>query len=41
MRLRVGTSGYTYPEWRGAFYPAGLPAAKMLGYYAERFSTVE
>jgi uncharacterized protein YecE (DUF72 family) len=39
--LRVGTSGYTYPEWKGAFYPANLPAAKMLAYYGERFSTVE
>jgi uncharacterized protein YecE (DUF72 family) len=41
MTVRVGTSGYTYPEWKGSFYPAGLPAPKMLGYYAERFSTVE
>jgi len=38
---RVGTSGYNYPEWKGSFYPADLPAAKMLAYYAERFSTVE
>ena len=37
----VGTSGYNYPEWKGSFYPATLPAAKMLPYYAERFSTVE
>jgi uncharacterized protein YecE (DUF72 family) len=37
----VGTSGYNYPEWKGSFYPANLPAAKMLPYYAERFSTVE
>jgi uncharacterized protein YecE (DUF72 family) len=37
----VGTSGYNYPEWKGHFYPADLPAAKMLPYYAERFSTVE
>ena len=41
MKIRVGTSGYNYPEWRGAFYPAKLPAAKMLAYYVERFSTVE
>lgn len=39
--LWVGTSGYNYPEWRGNFYPAGFPAAKMLDYYAARFSTVE
>jgi uncharacterized protein YecE (DUF72 family) len=37
----VGTSGYNYPEWKGKFYPSDLPAAKMLQYYADRFSTVE
>jgi uncharacterized protein YecE (DUF72 family) len=37
----IGTSGYNYPEWRGTFYPEKLAAAKMLPYYAERFSTVE
>ena len=37
----VGTSGYNYPEWKGRFYPATLAASKMLGYYAERFPTVE
>ncbi|MBI4609870.1 MAG: DUF72 domain-containing protein [Candidatus Rokubacteria bacterium] len=41
MNARVGTSGYNYPEWKGTFYPADLSTAKMLGYYAERFSTVE
>jgi uncharacterized protein YecE (DUF72 family) len=41
MRYWVGTSGYNYPEWKGSFYPETLPAAKMLPYYAERFSTVE
>ncbi|HXE80729.1 MAG TPA: DUF72 domain-containing protein [Vicinamibacterales bacterium] len=37
----IGTSGYNYPEWKGSFYPADLPAAKMLPYYAARFGTVE
>lgn len=37
----IGTSGYSYPEWKGTFYPADLPAAKMLEYYAGRFPTVE
>lgn len=37
----IGTSGYNYPEWKGSFYPADLAAAKMLPYYAARFSTVE
>lgn len=41
MKLRVGTSGYSYKEWKGIFYPGDLPAAKMLPYYAERFDTVE
>ena len=41
MEVRVGTSGYSYPEWKGSFYPADLPAAKMLPYYAERLPTVE
>lgn len=41
MEVRVGTSGYNYPEWKGSFYPADLAAAKMLPYYAERFATVE
>ena len=39
--LWVGTSGYNYPEWRGSFYPEEFSAAKMLEYYAARFSTVE
>jgi uncharacterized protein YecE (DUF72 family) len=37
----VGTSGYNYDAWRGSFYPEDLPAKKMLGYYAERFGSVE
>jgi uncharacterized protein YecE (DUF72 family) len=41
VAVRVGTSGYNYPEWKGSFYPETLPASKMLTYYAERFSTVE
>jgi uncharacterized protein YecE (DUF72 family) len=41
VRIRLGTSGYNYPEWRGTFYPPKLPASAMLPYYAERFATVE
>ena len=41
MRLWIGTSGYSYPEWKGSFYPSDLSAAKMFGYYSERFPTVE
>ena len=39
--IRIGTSGYSYPEWRGTFYPEKLPTGKMLPYYAARFPTVE
>ncbi len=41
MRILAGTSGYSYPAWRGTFYPADLPASRMLAAYAERLSTVE
>jgi uncharacterized protein YecE (DUF72 family) len=37
----VGTSGFSYPEWRGSFYPEKMPTAKMLPYYAERLGAVE
>ena len=40
-RVFVGTSGYNYPEWRGTFYPEKFSTDKMLGYYSERFPTVE
>ncbi|MDR3621698.1 MAG: DUF72 domain-containing protein [Paludisphaera borealis] len=41
MGLYVGTSGYSYKEWKGTFYPKDLPARQMLRFYAERFRTVE
>ena len=41
MQVRVGTSGYSYKEWKGSFYPEDLPATKMLQFYATRFDTVE
>lgn len=41
MRVDVGTSGYSFPEWKGAFYPKSLPASGMLPFYAARFPTVE
>src|SRR5437867_9957554 len=41
MAVRIGTSGYNYPEWRGSFYPEKFPTTAMLPYYAERFPTVE
>ncbi len=41
MQILTGTSGFSYPAWRGTFYPEKLPEAKMLGYYAERLAAVE
>ena len=41
MNLYVGTSGYSYKEWKGSFYPDKLPAKEMLSYYAERLPAVE
>jgi len=39
--LLAGTSGFSYKEWLGHFYPEQLPANEMLRYYAAHFSTVE
>ena len=41
MEIRVGTSGWSYPSWRPGFYPAALAPERFLGFYAERFDTVE
>jgi len=39
--LRTGTSGYSYKEWKGPFYPEKLAAKDMLAFYAERLPAVE
>ncbi len=41
MKLYVGTSGYSYKEWKGSFYPEKLAAKDMLSYYATRLPAVE
>jgi uncharacterized protein YecE (DUF72 family) len=41
MLLRTGTSGFSYDEWRGSFYPENLPAREMLRFYAEHLRAVE
>jgi uncharacterized protein YecE (DUF72 family) len=41
MNLYVGTSGYSYKEWKGPFYPEDLPEKQMLHFYGERFRSVE
>src|SRR5579872_4499286 len=40
-KVYAGTSGWAYPQWKPDFYPAKLPAAKFLGYYATRLNSVE
>jgi uncharacterized protein YecE (DUF72 family) len=39
--LFAGTSGFSYSTWKGTFYPATLPGAKMLAYYADNLNGVE
>jgi len=39
--IHVGTSGFSYQDWEGPFYPPGLPARDKLTYYARVFNTVE
>jgi uncharacterized protein YecE (DUF72 family) len=39
--LHVGTSGFSYDEWKGAFYPADLKSDAMLGFYGQRLRAVE
>jgi uncharacterized protein YecE (DUF72 family) len=40
-RVWIGCSGWNYRDWRGAFYPEGLPARRWLERYAQNFDTVE
>jgi uncharacterized protein YecE (DUF72 family) len=37
----IGTCGFSYQEWRGGFYPPGLPASDWLGFYARNFDAIE
>jgi uncharacterized protein YecE (DUF72 family) len=39
--IHVGTSGWSYPSWRGGFYPTGADPKTFLSFYAERLDTVE
>jgi len=39
--MSIGTSGWHYGDWRGAFYPAKLPTRLWLDHYSSRFDTVE
>lgn len=40
-RVFIGTSGWSYAHWEGAFYPVGLAPSERLGFYQKRFATVE
>ena len=39
--ILVGTSGYSFPDWVGTFYPPGMKSSDFLNYYSERFPVVE
>ena len=39
--VRLGTSGYSFRDWRGTFYPSGTSQSELLPYYAGHFDTVE
>ena len=41
MEILAGTSGFSYKEWKGSFYPEDLKSGDMLRYYAQRFTAVE
>jgi uncharacterized protein YecE (DUF72 family) len=41
VAIKIGTSGWSYPSWRPGFYPGDLQPAEFLGFYAQRFDTVE
>jgi uncharacterized protein YecE (DUF72 family) len=39
--IRIGISGWTYPPWRGVFYPEGLPQRRELDYASRQFGSIE
>jgi uncharacterized protein YecE (DUF72 family) len=41
MRVLAGTSGFSYKEWKGSFYPEDLPSEEMLSFYSGRLPAVE
>src|SRR5687767_14774231 len=38
---RIGTMGFSYADWAGAFYPEGMKPAEYLAFYARHFDAVE
>ncbi len=41
VEIKIGTSGYSYEDWRNHFYPPELPKSKFLAFYSQFFNTVE
>jgi uncharacterized protein YecE (DUF72 family) len=41
QKIRLGTCAWSFDEWRGNFYPADLPPARWLEFYARYFPAVE
>ena len=41
MKIYTGTSGYSYKEWKGKFYPEKIPPKEMLPFYSKRLNSVE
>jgi uncharacterized protein YecE (DUF72 family) len=39
--MHIGTMGWSYNFWKGAFYPQNLPAKDFLAYYSRKFNSVE
>ncbi|PKK83815.1 MAG: DUF72 domain-containing protein [candidate division Zixibacteria bacterium HGW-Zixibacteria-1] len=41
MDIKIGTSGYSFDDWKGTFYPTDIQKGKMFDYYIQHFRTVE
>jgi uncharacterized protein YecE (DUF72 family) len=41
MEIKIGTSGYSFDDWKGTFYPGDIKKGKMFDYYVKHFKTVE
>ncbi|MBM3211603.1 DUF72 domain-containing protein, partial [Candidatus Poribacteria bacterium] len=39
--IKIGTSGYSFQDWKGNFYPANIKTNEMLKFYAQHFEVVE
>ena len=41
LTWRIGSISFAYKDWRGGFYPPGLPQTEWLAFYARQFDTLE